>query len=61
LIILSEENQGNIRVLEAGCVHWHIKKAYIIIISEENHGNIRALEAVCVHWHMKKVYIGNFF
>jgi hypothetical protein len=25
----SEENGENIRALEGGCFHWHVKKAYI--------------------------------
>jgi hypothetical protein len=29
LIILSEENYENLRALEGGCLHWHLKKAYI--------------------------------
>jgi hypothetical protein len=29
LVILSEENHENLKVLEGGCVHWHLKKAYI--------------------------------
>jgi hypothetical protein len=29
LAILSEENHENIRALETGCVHWHMKKAHI--------------------------------
>jgi hypothetical protein len=42
LTIISEENPENLRALERGCVHWHMKKAYIGIISEENHENLRA-------------------
>jgi hypothetical protein len=61
LAILSEENHENPRALDGGCVHWHMKKAYIGIISEENHENIRALEGGCVHWQMKKAYIDNYF
>jgi hypothetical protein len=55
LIILSEENHENLRFLEGGCVHWHVKKA----LSEENHKNLRALEGGCLHWRMKKADIGN--
>jgi hypothetical protein len=29
LAILSEENHENIRALERGHDHWHVKKAYI--------------------------------
>jgi hypothetical protein len=29
LIIFSEENYENLRDLEGGCLHWHLKKAYI--------------------------------
>jgi nitrite reductase/ring-hydroxylating ferredoxin subunit len=61
LVILYEENHENIRALEAGCVHWNVKKLILVIITEENHENIRALEAGCVHWHMKITYIGNPF
>jgi hypothetical protein len=28
LVILSEENHENLRALDGGCVHWHMKKAY---------------------------------
>jgi hypothetical protein len=58
LLILSEENYENLRALEGGCVHWHLKKIYIAN-SEENHENLRALEEGCVHWRLKKVYIAN--
>jgi 3-mercaptopyruvate sulfurtransferase SseA len=60
LAALSEENHENIRALEGGRVHWHIKKAYIGN-SEENHENVRALEGGYVHWHVKKAYTGNSF
>jgi hypothetical protein len=29
LVILSEENHENLRALEGGCLHWHLKEAYI--------------------------------
>jgi hypothetical protein len=29
LAILSEKNRENIRALERGCIHWHMKKAHI--------------------------------
>jgi hypothetical protein len=61
LIILSEENHENLRASDGGCVHWHVKKAYIGILSEENCENLRALKGGCVHWHVKKAYIGNPF
>jgi hypothetical protein len=58
LVIFSEENQENVRALEGGRVHWHMKKAYIGN-SEENPENAMALEGDRVHWHMKKAHIGN--
>jgi hypothetical protein len=60
LAAFSEENQENIRALEGGCVHWHVKKA-IVGNSEKNHENLNVLEGGRVHWHMKKAYIGNSF
>jgi hypothetical protein len=29
LVLLPEENHENLRALEGGCLHWHLKKAYI--------------------------------
>jgi hypothetical protein len=58
---LSEENHENIRALEGGCVHWHVKKLILVIRPEENHENIRAVEGGCVYWLVKKAYIGNPF
>jgi hypothetical protein len=48
---ISEENYENLRALDGGCVHWHMKKAYIGN-SEENHENTRALDGNRVHWRM---------
>jgi hypothetical protein len=61
LVIHSEENHENIRALEGGCIHWHMKEVYTVNLSEENHENIRALEGGCVHWHMKEACIGDPF
>jgi hypothetical protein len=61
LVILPLENHENIRALDGGCVHLHVKKTYIGNTFEENHGNIRALEGDHVHWDMKNAYIGNSF
>jgi hypothetical protein len=38
LVIVSEENHENLRALVGGCVHWHMKKAFIGN-SEENQEN----------------------
>jgi hypothetical protein len=56
LVILSEENHENLRALEKGCLHWHLKKAYIDNLSVENHENLRALEEGCVYWNVMKAY-----
>jgi hypothetical protein len=59
-IASSEENHVNIRVLDGGRIHSHMKKTYIGK-SEENHENLRAFQGGCVHWHMKKLILANLW
>jgi hypothetical protein len=56
---LSEENHENLRSLEGGHVHWHMKKALLVILPDENHEILRALERGCLHWHFEKAHIDN--
>jgi 3-mercaptopyruvate sulfurtransferase SseA len=60
-VILSEENNENIRPLDGGLVHWRMKKFILVILSEENHENIRPLDGGLVHWRTKKAHIGESF